>query len=143
MSFEEEWAAERSAAAHRVSTRLNQLSPGPGSGGGGGGIDLWVERDHLGAIGHAAFQLHGRLLKDGNHARTDTSSAATGLSRSGFRTGSAMATVQETWASQLGTLLSACAHISNHLDYSVAAHGKDDEEIRTALAVSKISEYFK
>ncbi|MFG3345644.1 hypothetical protein ACGF1Z_11355 [Streptomyces sp. NPDC048018] len=141
MSFEEEWAAERNAAAHRVGMRLNQLSPGPGSGVGG--PDLWVDRSHLGAIGHAAFQLHGRLLKDGNHARTDTSEAAAGLSRNGFRTGSALATVQETWGSQLGTLLSACAHISNHLDHSAAAHARDDEEIRTALSVSKISEYFK
>ncbi|MEV5969685.1 hypothetical protein [Streptomyces sp. NPDC051921] len=139
MSFEEEWAAERSAAAQRVAVRLNQLSPGPGSGGG---ADLWVDRGHLGAVGHAAFELHGRLLKDGNHARTDTSEAAAGLSRCGFRTGSAMGTVQETWSSQLGTLLSACAHISNHLDHSAAAHAKDDEEIRTAFTVSRISEYF-
>ncbi|MFF6777848.1 hypothetical protein ACFY8W_30460 [Streptomyces sp. NPDC012637] len=142
MSFDEEWAAERSAAANRVSMRLNQLPADPG-GGSGGGADLGVKQDHLGAVGHAAFGLHGRLLKDGNHARSDTSEAATGLSNSGFRTGSAMATVQETWASQLGTLLDACAHISNHLDYSAAAHAKDDEDVRTALAVSRINEHFK
>ncbi|MFJ3904098.1 hypothetical protein [Streptomyces sp. NPDC090025] len=142
MSFEEEWAAERTAAAHRASTRLNQLPGAPGPSAGGG-ADLQVRQNHLGAIGHAAHQLHGRLLKDGNHARTDTTEAAGGLTRTGFRTGSAMATVQETWAAQLGTLLDACAHISNHLDFSAAAHAKDDEEIRASFAVSKISEYFK
>ncbi|MFJ9829397.1 hypothetical protein ACIRSU_34215 [Streptomyces sp. NPDC101160] len=140
MSFDEEWAAERSAAAARVSMRLNQAPAGPV---GGGGADLKVRQDHLGAIGHAAYELHGRLLKDGKHAGSDTAEAAGGLSRNGFRTGSAMAEVQETWSSQLSTLLDACAHISNHLDYSAAAHAKDDDEIRTALAVSKISEYFK
>ncbi|MFD0368809.1 hypothetical protein [Streptomyces sp. NPDC127114] len=148
MSFEEEWAAERTAAATRVSMRLNGLpdqagDTGGGGGGRGGGTDLQVRQDHLGAIGHAAYELNGRLAKDGEHARTDTAEAAAGLSRNGFRTGAAMATVQETWASQLRTLLDACAHISNHLDYSAAAHAKDDEDIRTALAVSKISEYFK
>lgn len=141
MSFEDEWAAAKSAAADRISMRLNQLPADPGRWSPS--ADLAVRQDHLGAIGHAAYELHGRLVKDGNHARTDTSEAATGLSSHGFRTGSALATVQETWSSQLRTLLDACAHISNHLDYSVAAHKKDDEEIRTSLAVSKISEYFK
>ncbi|MGW4161604.1 hypothetical protein [Streptomyces sp. NPDC004788] len=140
MSFDEEWAAERSAAAARVGMRLNQAPAGPG---GGGAADLKVRQDHLGAIGHAAYELHGRLLKDGKHAGGDTVEAASGLSKHGFRTGSAMAAVEETWSSQLRTLLDACAHISNHLDYSAAAHVKDDEEIRTALAVSRISEYFK
>ncbi|MGW5419328.1 hypothetical protein [Streptomyces sp. NPDC003943] len=140
MSFDEEWATERSAAAARVSMRLNQAPAGPG---GGGGSDLKVRQDHLGAIGHAAYELHGRLLKDGKHAGSDTVEAAGGLSKHGFRTGSAMAEVQEIWSSQLCTLLDACAHISNHLDYSAAAHVKDDEEIRAALAVSRISEYFK
>ncbi|MEU8619202.1 hypothetical protein [Streptomyces sp. NPDC048623] len=143
MSFDEEWAAARSAAASRVSMRLNRLSAEPGGGGGGGGADLQVRQDHLGAIGHAAYQLRGRLVKDGNHARTDTTDAAAGLSVNGFRTGAALTTVQETWASQLGTLLDACAHISNHLDHSAAAHAKDDEDIAAALTVSRISEYFK
>ncbi|MFF6777842.1 hypothetical protein ACFY8W_30425 [Streptomyces sp. NPDC012637] len=148
MSFEDEWAAARAAAADRAGIRLNRVPSQNGGGGGGGGggtggAGLAVKQDHLGAIGHAAYELNGRLAKDGNHARTDTTDAATCLSRNGFRTGSAMATVQETWASQLRTLLDACAHISNHLDYSAAAHAKDDEDIRTAFAVSKISEYFK
>ncbi|WMX46797.1 hypothetical protein RGF97_20945 [Streptomyces roseicoloratus] len=145
VSFEEEWAVERAAAATRVGMRVNGLpagQAGSGSGGGSGGADLAVRQDHLGAVGHAAYELNGRLAKDGNHARTDTSDAATGLSRNAFRTGSALTTVQETWASQLRTLLDACAHISNHLDHSAAAHARDDEEIKAALAVSKINEYF-
>ncbi|XIE78723.1 hypothetical protein AB6O49_12660 [Streptomyces sp. SBR177] len=134
MSFDEEWAAERRAAAARAGTRPN--------GTPGGGADLAVRQDHLGAIGHAAHELHGRLAKDGHHARTETADAASGLSRTGFRTGPALTVVQETWASQLATLLDACAHISNHLDHSAAAHARDDEDIRTALAVSRINEYF-
>ncbi|MCX2184868.1 hypothetical protein KV205_30715 [Streptomyces sp. SKN60] len=145
MSFEEEWAGLKRGAAERQSaTRLNQLPPeSGGSGAGGGDADLGVNHDKLGAIGHAAFELHGRLLKDGDHARATTEQAGASMSSSRFRTGGAMATVQETWSSQVSALLDACAHISNHLDYSAAQHAKDDEEIRTSLAVSAINTYFK
>ncbi|MEU4270469.1 hypothetical protein [Streptomyces sp. NPDC026092] len=141
MSFEDEWSGLKRAAADRdARTRLNQL---PSEGGGGGPADLSVSQDALGAIGGAAYALHGRLVKDGNHARTTTEAAATGMSSAGFRTGAALTTVQETWRSQLGTLLDACAHISNHLDYSAAQHAKDDEDIRASLSVSAISTYLK
>ncbi|MBD0708134.1 MULTISPECIES: hypothetical protein [unclassified Streptomyces] len=141
MSFEEEWASVRTASTASVSMRLNQVAPEPG--GGGGNADLSVDQDKLGAIGSAAYALHGRLAKDGNHARTNTTEAAGGMSSHGFRTGSAMATVQETWSSQLNTLLDACANISNHLDYSAASHAKEEADIKAALAASKINEYFK
>ncbi|MFE9044330.1 hypothetical protein ACFYOG_25960 [Streptomyces sp. NPDC007818] len=136
MAFEDEWAAAKGAAAMRlngVPADQGRWSPG---------VDLSVKQDHLGAIGHAAYELHGRLARDGNHARMDSAEGATALSAHGFRTGSALATVQETWGFQLRTLLHAVAHISNHLDYSVASHAKDDVEIAASLSVSKISEYF-
>ncbi|WP_328944443.1 hypothetical protein OG259_25930 [Streptomyces sp. NBC_00250] len=94
MSFEQEWATVRSTSTAEVSMRLNQVAPEPG-GGGGGNADLSVDQDKLGAIGSAAYALHGRLVKDGNHARTNTTEAATGMSSHGFLTGSAMSTVQE------------------------------------------------
>ncbi|MFD7326765.1 hypothetical protein ACFV9D_37730 [Streptomyces sp. NPDC059875] len=139
MPFDEEWASARGAEPSDVSTRLNQVAPERT----GGSADLSVQQDKLGAIGSAAYALHGRLATDGNHARTSTSEAATGLSGNGFRTGSALSTVQETWSSQLGTLLDACANISNHLDYSAASHAREEEDIRAALAASKINEYLK
>ncbi|SED27574.1 hypothetical protein [Streptomyces sp. TLI_105] len=113
--------------------RLNQVAPEPG-GGGGGGADLSVDQDKLGAIGSAAYALHGRLVKDGNHARTSTTEAGTALAGHGFLTGSALTTVQETWSSQLNTLLDACADISNHLDYSAASHA---EEAQRAVGLAK------
>ncbi|MFD9034587.1 hypothetical protein ACFVZW_26135 [Streptomyces sp. NPDC059567] len=141
MSFEKEWASARTHAQADVSMRLNQVPPEPG--GGGGNADLGVDQDKLGVIGSAAFALHGRLVKDGNHARANTVEAATSLSSHGFLTGAAMATVQETWSSQLSTLLDACANISNHLDYSAASHAKEEADIQAALAASQINEYLK
>ncbi|MFD8923338.1 hypothetical protein CU044_3042 [Streptomyces sp. L-9-10] len=144
----EEWENLKGEVSGESSARmrLNQLpgDPGPtGGGSGGGAADLSVNRDSLGRIGSAAYDLHGRLTADGGHARTSTSGAAAALSVSGFETGPAMRKVHDTWNSQLKTLVDACAHISNHLDYSAAQHAKDDQDIRTSLGVSRISEYFK
>ncbi|MFF5427209.1 MULTISPECIES: hypothetical protein [unclassified Streptomyces] len=140
MSFEEEWASARSTSTSGVSMRLNQVAP---ESGGSGNADLSVDQDKLGAIGSAAYALHGRLAKDGKHAETSTGEAATQLSGNGFLTGSAMSTVQRTWSSQLSTLLDACANISNHLDYSAASHAKEEQDIKAALAASRIDQYFK
>ncbi|MFK3729644.1 hypothetical protein ACI2LJ_05190 [Streptomyces sp. NPDC088090] len=136
MSFEDEWGAAKVAA-----TRLNGLPGDPGRWSPG--ADLSVRQDHLGAIGHAAYGLHGRLVKDGNHARGDSGVAAGLLTAHHFHTGAALANVVEAWDLQLRTLLDAVGHISNHLDHSVASHAKDDAEVSTSLAVSKISEYFE
>ncbi|MFJ3722845.1 hypothetical protein ACIPYQ_09780 [Streptomyces sp. NPDC090045] len=40
-----------------------------------------------------------------------------------FALGAALSTVADKWHDQLGTLLDACAHISNHLDYTQNAQG--------------------
>ncbi|MEU7607462.1 hypothetical protein [Streptomyces sp. NPDC041003] len=42
-----------------------------------------------------------------------------------FALGAALSTVADKWHDQLGTLLDACAHISNHLDYTQNAHAED------------------
>ncbi|CAM5283716.1 hypothetical protein STANM309S_06661 [Streptomyces tanashiensis] len=65
MSFEEEWASVRSTSTANVSMRLNQVAPEPGAAAGNA---TGVDQDKLGAIGSAAYALHGRLAKDGNHA---------------------------------------------------------------------------
>lgn len=139
MSFEEEWAAAHADARARIGMRVNGAPAGPG----GSGADLRVRQDKLGEIGGAAYDLHRRLQTDGNHAKASTSEAATMMTTNNFQTGAALRTVHDTWDSQLRTLINACAHISNHLDYSAATHAKDDEEVKASLSVSKISEYFQ
>ncbi|GGW75332.1 hypothetical protein [Streptomyces xantholiticus] len=141
MSFDTEWSSVRTGSTANVGTRLNQL---PAEGGAGSSTaDLGVNQDKLGAIGSAAYNLHGRLNTTGKHANASTSEAAQMMTVNGFRTGAAMATVHETWSSQLKTLLDACANISNHLDYSAASHAKEEKDIAAALSTSKINEYLK
>ncbi|WP_327374415.1 hypothetical protein OG393_10670 [Streptomyces sp. NBC_01216] len=144
MSFDDEWSElKREVSRESPHTRLHQVaSGGSGLGGDANLANLSVNQDKLGAIGNAAYALRGRLVKDGIHARTTTEEAATSMSGHGFRTGAAMTTVQETWGSQLSTLLDACAHVSNHLDYSAARHAQDEEDIRTALTTGAISGHF-
>ncbi|MFD3907925.1 hypothetical protein ACF07U_34475 [Streptomyces californicus] len=152
MSFEQEWGELKAAAA----MRLNQA---PGSGGSGpkGSGDYVVKDDELGNIGHAAFNLFNGLEPTGKHAKAVSETAGKSLTGDGFDTGAAFTEVIEAWGKQVKTLLQACAHISNHLDYTKASRKSDDEWIETqlrivgpvspeadaAVPVSEISKYFR
>lgn len=141
-----EWEQIKSETAQRHSaarTRLDHVAEGPGPGSSGGAADLVVNSDDLGAVGHEAYLLYGRLSRDGDHARPSTFNASLALTNGNFTSGSELLKVHDRWNSQLRTLLGACAHISNHLDYSKSAHAKDDADIvGDMLSVSKINNYF-
>ncbi|MFD9793297.1 hypothetical protein ACFWXK_20375 [Streptomyces sp. NPDC059070] len=144
MSFEDEWRQAHANAAANVTMRLNRADDGPSGGSGGGPADLSVRRDDLGVVGGDAFKLHDGLKRDGNHARESTGAAATALAARNFTSGGELTKVRAKWDTQLRALSDACAQISNHLDYSMAAHAKDDEHIGgELLAVSRIEAYLK
>ncbi|WP_234350093.1 hypothetical protein [Streptomyces sp. WM4235] len=129
------------------------------SGPGGGQADLVVHQDDLGEVGHEAFLLHGQLQKQADIAGAgadgsgngSTMQAAGSLKTAGFSLGGELETTVSVWTSQVKTVLQACAHISNHLDYSKKAHAADDEAIAaslrnrdgSAVPVSRIDEYLK
>ncbi|MET9963008.1 hypothetical protein ABZ128_28740 [Streptomyces sp. NPDC006326] len=153
-----EWESAKAevAAQRQVSMRLNQLPGGPG---GGGQADLVAHQDDLGDVGHEAFLLHGKLQKQADIAGAgsnkegagSTMQAAAALKASKFALGGELETTVSVWTSQVQTVLQACAHISNHLDYSKKAHAEDDAAIAaslrnrdgSAVAVSRLTEYFK
>ncbi|MEW2488646.1 hypothetical protein [Streptomyces sp. NPDC048411] len=142
MSFDEEWAQLRDAAAARRSAM--QINSVPAEGGGGGSADLVVNRDSLGAIGNDAYDLRVRLSKQGDHARPATFDAAIALTNGNFASGSAVLKVHDNWKTHLKTLLDSLAHISNHLDYTKAQHAKDEVKVEGDLApISKLTEYMK
>ncbi|MFE1842541.1 hypothetical protein [Streptomyces sp. NPDC059515] len=137
MTFEKEWAELRAAAADRTATQIN-------SGPADGEYDLVVNRDDLGAIGNDAYDLLGRLTKEGDIARPATYDAATALTNGNFVSGSAVLKVHDRWQTHLKTLLDACARISNHLDFSKAQHAKDEAKVEgELLRISVLSEYMK
>lgn len=127
MSFEEEWGGLKAAAA----MRLNQV----GGSGPKGSADYVVNDDELGGIGNAAFKLFNGLEPTGKHAKAASETAGTSLKGDGFDSGAAFTEVIGTWDKQVKTLLQACAHISNHLDYTKASRKKDDEWIETQLRI--------
>ncbi|MGW7139560.1 hypothetical protein [Streptomyces xanthophaeus] len=153
----DEWEKAKGDAAgeRQVSMRLNQVTSGPG----GGQADLVVHQDDLGEVGHEAFLLHGQLQKQADIAGAgadgsgsgSTMQAAASLKTAGFSLGGELETTVSVWTSQVKTVLQACAHISNHLDYSKKAHAADDEAIAaslrnrdgSAVSVSRIDEYLK
>lgn len=134
MSFEQEWARHKEAAS--TNTHLDQAAP-IGGGGSTPQGDLKVNQKDLAAIGNAAYKLHQKLDKDGDHARVSSYDAASSLSRN-FKIGSALDHVATKWVDQLRTLLDACAQISNHLDYTKKAHAGDEHYLATKF--SKISQ---
>ncbi|MFF3399337.1 hypothetical protein ACFYW6_12530 [Streptomyces sp. NPDC002659] len=155
-----EWEQIKSAVSGQPSTgmQLNQLPAEPGAGGGSGG-DFVAHQDDLGAVGHEAFILHDLLGKQADIAGAgmdkdgagSTMQAAASLKIHNFALGAMLETTVTMWDGQMKSLLQACAHISNHLDYSKALHANDDAQIAAsvrqrngaAVPVSRLSEYFK
>ncbi|MFH9499479.1 hypothetical protein [Streptomyces globisporus] len=131
MSFEQEWGELKAAAA----MRLSQVG-GAGGSGPEGSADFVVKDDELGGIGHAAFGLCNNLEPTGKHAKTASETAGKGLTGDGFATGAAFTEVIGTWEKQVKSLLQACAHISNHLDYTKKSRKSDDEWLETQLRPS-------
>ncbi|MFD4867219.1 hypothetical protein [Streptomyces sp. NPDC058412] len=141
MSFDKEWSAARATATANVSMRLNQVPADPGGGGAGG--DLELNQDHIGAVGSDAYKLHTRLQTDGKHAATATSEAAGALTKEGFASGAALLKAHGLWESQVKTLVAACANISNGLNYSLASHAKDEQQLHADFTASAIDKYLK
>jgi hypothetical protein len=140
MSFEEEWAQHKAAGAESLSMRLNGDPDRPPSGPANG--DLKVDQSDLAAVGDAAYDIHTRLSKDGKHADDATSAAGTTLSGEGLALGPALSKLSTEWSGQLSTLLAACGHISNHLDYTKNAHAGDEQVISTSFSIIQLEEGF-
>ncbi|QIB43835.1 hypothetical protein [Streptomyces aureoverticillatus] len=135
----DEWEQLKAAAAqgHADRTRLNSVT-GPSTA-----ADLVVHDDELGALGGIAYRLRDRLRKDSDHARESTFGAAVELSNEGLDMGSALTELHDAWNSKSRTLVDACGHISNHLDFTRAQHKKDDDKVATSVSASVIDKYMK
>ncbi|MFD3663263.1 hypothetical protein ACFWVF_22170 [Streptomyces sp. NPDC058659] len=139
MSFDEEWTQLRSET---TAMRLNGV-PAESGGGSGGPSDYKVTSADLKAIGNEAQELFHWFERDAFHAGAQTGTAANSLDGDGFLTGSAMWTMWDTWRDQAETLLSACAHIHNHLEDTVISHANHEEVLVTNFSMSTIDEHFK
>jgi hypothetical protein len=153
----DEWEQLKSDAAQRGSTQM-QLNQLPADQGGDAGDDLVVNQDDLGAVGHEAFVLYEDLRREADivgaspnkDGAGSTAQAAASLKSHNFAMGGALDTTVEIWTSQVKSVLQACAHISNHLDFTKKLHASDDAKIAAvvsrdgeAVTVSELSKYFK
>ncbi|MEV6307709.1 hypothetical protein AB0M10_03795 [Streptomyces sp. NPDC051840] len=131
----DEWEQLKSEAAERRSAhmRLNQVPPEAGGGPTPQG-DLKVNQKDLASIGNVAYRMYGDLEKAGDHARASTQKAAGTLKTETFALGGALDHVASRWIDQVRSLLDACAHISNHLDYTKGAHAGDEAYIATVVS---------
>ncbi|MFE6755157.1 hypothetical protein ACFVDQ_16335 [Streptomyces sp. NPDC057684] len=146
----DEWEELKAKAAEQGSAGMQLNSGGPAGGRGGDG-DLVVEDDELGKLGNMAYDLREGLRVEGDYARPSTFEASIDLFNDGLDMGSALLELHDAWNTQLGTLKEACAHISNHLDFTRAQHSKDEVNIQTGMrdatghlmTPSRINEYLK
>ncbi|MFJ6844113.1 hypothetical protein ACIQRE_15735 [Streptomyces griseoluteus] len=130
----QEWenAKAGARAASEARTRLNGVGSGDADA-----QDLVVHQDDLGGVGHEAFVLHGELKKKAdiagagidNGGSGSTMQAAVALKSHHFTLGAELETTVELWTSQVKHVLQACAHISNHLDYTKKRHTAEDAKI--------------
>ncbi|MER7051138.1 MULTISPECIES: hypothetical protein [unclassified Streptomyces] len=146
----DEWERVKSEAAQGQSAHM-QLNQAPANVGGDTAPgDLVVHDDELGKLGNMAYDLLSQVSTDGDLARPSTFTASNSLFNDGLDMGAALLEVHDGWNTQLGTLKQACAHISNHLDFTRAQHSKDEAYVEAGmrnaagdlLTPSRINDYF-
>lgn len=132
----DEWEQLKADASDEGSARM-QLNQAPGQSGGAQKGDLAVDHQDLTGVGNSAFKLFENLGRYGRDAWSSSQTAAKDLKTQEFAIGGALDHVQERWEKSLQTLLDACAHISNHMDFTKKTHRGDDHH--TASTVSGIA----
>lgn len=146
----DEWGQIKAEVAQRNSARM-QLNQAPAESGASASEDLVVHDDQLGRLGNMAYDLRERFRVVADHARPSTFTASVDLFNDGLDTGSALTEMHDAWNTQQQALKEACAHISNHLDFTQAQHAKDEVDIQTSMrdavgdlmTVSRLNELFK
>lgn len=128
----DEWEELKAQAAERRSPSM-QVNHVPGDPGGGE-ASLEVHQSDLAKIGDHAFKLHMRLWDEARVQIGSTETAGGSLKGQGFALGGALDHVSTRWEEQLGSLRDACAHISNHLEFTKKTHQGDEYRIGSALS---------
>ncbi|WP_329455948.1 hypothetical protein [Streptomyces sp. NBC_01497] len=141
MSFDAQWAQAKTAAREHavVHTELNSLRAPDGGGDPSG--DLAVNRRDLAAVGNEAYRLHGELTTDGTTADGPTRTAGTALGKD-FALGAQLPALADAWGTQVDSLLSACALISDHLDYTKNAHADEERYLVSDFTYAQLDEGF-
>lgn len=126
----DEWEQLKTAAQDRSARmQLNQASAQEGGQG-----DLAVDRQDLAAIGDSAFKLFEDLGRHGRDAWSSSQAAAKDLITQEYELGAGLDVVQKKWEKQLQSLVDACAHISNHMDFTKKTHRGDEHFIVSTVS---------
>ncbi|MGW7413046.1 hypothetical protein [Streptomyces sp. NPDC054863] len=135
----DEWQQLKSEAAAQppVGMQLNaDPEAGRGGTGGGGGAqgDLAAKNADLAEVGASAYKLFEGLGNRGRDAWSSSQGAARDLTTQGFALGGGLNHVQERWEKQLKTLLDACAHISNHMNFTEKVNRGAERQVLEAVS---------
>ncbi|MET7370549.1 hypothetical protein ABZS61_32755 [Streptomyces sp. NPDC005566] len=128
-----EWEQLKADAADKGGTQMQLNKAGPGGGGGNKG-DLAVNQTDLSGVRDEASKLNTRLHKEARVAVPTSETAAGNLTTQGFELGGALQHVADRWDTQLKSLMDACGHISNHMDFTKYVHQGDDQYVRSSVS---------
>ncbi|MFI0981996.1 hypothetical protein ACH4SP_33935 [Streptomyces sp. NPDC021093] len=107
---------------------------GGGAGGAGGQGDLAATHTDLAEVGASAYKLFDGLGNHGRDAWSSSQGAARDLTAQGFALGGGLDHVQDRWEKQLKTLLDACAHISNHMNFTQKVNKGAERQVLEAVS---------
>jgi hypothetical protein len=142
MSFDAQWADAKAAAQRRTVAHTELDGVAPVGGGDSAPGDLRVGQKDLAAVGNEAYALYGRLTTRGTTANEPTHTAGTTLGKD-FALGSALPSLADTWQTQVDSLLSACALISDHLDYTRNAHAGEENYLVAEFTFDELNSGFR
>lgn len=128
-----EWEQLKADAADRGGAQMQLNEAGSGGSGGKKG-DLAVNQTDLSDVRDEASKLNTRLWKEARVAVPTSETAAGNLTTQGFELGSALRHVASKWDIQLKSLLDACGHIANHMDFTKYVHDGDDQYVRSRVS---------
>ena len=130
-----EWEQLKADAAANSGAHMQLNKAGDGGGGGGGKKgDLTVNDTALSDVRDEASKLNTRLWKEGRVAVPTSETAAGNLTSQGFDLGGALQHVADRWDVQLKSLMDACGHIANHMDFTKYVHQGDDQYVRSKVS---------
>ncbi|MFI2779101.1 hypothetical protein [Streptomyces sp. ALB3] len=127
-----EWEQLKADASTRSGAQMQLNEAGPGGSGKKG--DLAVNDTDLSGVRDEASKLNNRLWKEARVAVPTSETAAGDLTTQGFELGGALQHVAGRWDTQLKSLLDACGHIANHMDFTKYVHQGDDQYVRSRVS---------
>ncbi|MFI5805551.1 hypothetical protein [Streptomyces sp. NPDC051561] len=95
-------------------------------------------------MGGDAYALFQRLGREGRGPVAASAKAAGDLKGQGFALGGGLHRVQERWGQQVRSLVDACAHVAQRMDFTGKVHREDELAVhRVVSSIARLETAFE